>query len=59
MAAGDPTANLVQVLATIANAFAQNQSGPNAPQMWPMSVSSVTSVASSISQAGLMYIQNK
>ena len=31
MGAGNPTANLVQALATIANAFAQNLSGPNAP----------------------------
>ena len=31
MAAGDPNANLVQALATITNAFAQNQSRPNAP----------------------------
>ena len=51
MAAGNPTANLVQALATIANAFSQNQSGPNAPlsQTWS---TSVTSVASSVSQAG-------
>ena len=54
MAAGDPTTNLVQALATIANAFTQNQSGPNAPpsQTWSTSVLSVTSVASSVSWAG-------
>ena len=42
MAAEDPTANLVQALATIANAFVQNQSGRNAPpsQTWSMSISS-------------------
>ena len=31
MAAGNPIANLVQALATIVNAFAQNLSRPNAP----------------------------
>ena len=52
MAAGDPTANLAQALATIAYAFAQNQSGPNAPlsQTWSTSVSYVVYVASSVSQ---------
>ena len=53
MATGDPIANLVPALATIANAFAQNQSGPNVPpsQMWSKFVSSVMSVSSSVSQA--------
>ena len=43
MGAGSPIFNLVQALATIANAFAQNLSGLNAPpsQMWSMSILSV------------------
>ena len=46
MAAGNPTANLAQALATIANAFALNQSGPN------VAPTQSTSVATSVSQAG-------
>ena len=52
MATGDPIANLVPALATIANAFSQNQSGPNVPPSRTKFVSSVMSVASSVSQAG-------
>ena len=33
MVAGDPTTNLAKALATIANAFTQNQSGPNVLQV--------------------------
>ena len=44
MAAGNPTANLAQALATIANAFALNQSGPN------VAPTQSTSVATSVSR---------
>ena len=46
MAAGDSTSNLAQALATIANAFAQNQGTPNVAPMQS------TSVASLVSQSG-------
>ena len=46
MASGNPAFNLGQALATIANAFELNQSGPNAAQT-SQSMSVATSVPSS------------